>query len=83
MSAATKATYGERAARHNNPAAKALLSTMQRKQTNLCVSVDVTTKAAFLAVVDAVGPFVCLIKARLPPPHILIAGQLTVLVVRQ
>ncbi|KAH7107273.1 humps family-domain-containing protein [Auriculariales sp. MPI-PUGE-AT-0066] len=60
--ASTKLSYGERALRHNNPAAQALLETMDRKKTNLCVSVDVTSKSAFLAVVDAVGPYVCLIK---------------------
>lgn len=55
-------TYGERAERHRNPAAKALLQTMDRKKSNLCVSVDVTRKAEFLAIVDATGPYVCLIK---------------------
>lgn len=57
-----RATYGERARRHPNPAAKALLETIERKKSNLCVSVDVTSPSDFLNVVDAVGPYACLIK---------------------
>ena len=55
-------TYGERAKRHPNPAAKSLLETIERKQSNLCVSVDVTSSSEFLSVIDVVGPYVCLIK---------------------
>ena len=62
-------SYGARAAKHQNPAAQALLITMDRKKTNLCVSIDVTTKSAFLAIVDAVGPYVCLIKACFSHPR--------------
>jgi orotidine-5'-phosphate decarboxylase len=56
-------TYSERAAKHSNAAARQLLELMERKNTNLCVSVDVTSKIDFLAVVDACGPFVCVVKA--------------------
>ncbi|KAK0242630.1 humps family-domain-containing protein [Armillaria nabsnona] len=59
-------TYGQRASKHSNPAAKLLLETMERKKSNLAVSVDVTKSKDFLAIVDAVGPFVCLIKALIP-----------------
>ncbi|KAK0191092.1 orotidine monophosphate decarboxylase [Armillaria mellea] len=55
-------TYGQRASKHSNPAAKLLLETIERKTSNLAVSVDVTKSKDFLAIVDAVGPFVCLIK---------------------
>ncbi|KAH8105913.1 humps family-domain-containing protein [Cristinia sonorae] len=55
-------SYEERAKRHPNPAAKALLETIVRKKSNLCVSVDVTGKADFLNIIDIVGPYVCLIK---------------------
>ncbi|KAK0490883.1 orotidine monophosphate decarboxylase [Armillaria novae-zelandiae] len=55
-------TYGQRASKHSNPTAKLLLETMERKQSNLAVSVDVIKSKDFLAIVDAVGPFVCLIK---------------------
>nr|BAN13557.1 orotidine 5'-phosphate decarboxylase [Cyathus stercoreus] len=53
-------TYAQRASRHTNPAAKALLETIERKKSNLAVSVDVTKSADFLTVVDAVGPYICL-----------------------
>lgn len=55
-------SYAARAARHANPAAKALLETMERKQSNLCVSVDVSDKEEFLRIIDATGPSVCLVK---------------------
>ncbi|EIN10416.1 Orotidine 5'-phosphate decarboxylase [Punctularia strigosozonata HHB-11173 SS5] len=63
MPAMSAQTYAQRAQKHANPAARQLLETIERKQTNLCVSVDVIKKADFLAIIDAVGPFVCLIKA--------------------
>lgn len=47
-----------------NDAAKALLETMERKQTNLCVSVDVTKKQDLLDVVQAVSGVVALVKVR-------------------
>ena len=59
---AHRQTYAERAAKHPNPAAKALLETIERKRTNLCVSVDVTKSSDFLKVIDTVGPYVCLVK---------------------
>jgi orotidine-5'-phosphate decarboxylase len=58
-------TYGQRAARHSNPAAKLLLQTIERKKSNLAVSVDLTKSSDFLKVIDAVGRHVCLIKARI------------------
>lgn len=62
---AASLTYEERAARHPNACAKGLLDTVVRKQSNLCVSVDVTRKEDLLAVVHAVGPFVSLIKTHI------------------
>ncbi|KAG6869283.1 dihydroorotate dehydrogenase [Termitomyces sp. T159_Od127] len=50
-------TYAQRALQHTNPAAKILLETMERKKSNLAVSVDVTKTRDFLAIIDAVGPF--------------------------
>lgn len=58
-----KSSYATRASKHANPAARLLLETIARKQSNLAVSVDVTKAADFLAIIDAVGPYVCLIKA--------------------
>jgi orotidine-5'-phosphate decarboxylase len=60
-------TYNQRALRHKNPAAKLLLETIDRKKSNLAVSVDVASAKDFLAIIDAVGPFVCLIKAIIIP----------------
>lgn len=60
---AYRQSYGRRALDQKNPAAKLLLETMERKKSNLAVSVDVTKSKDFLAIIDAVGPFVCLIKA--------------------
>lgn len=62
----TLKTYGSRAALHPNPTAKRILETMERKQTNLCVSVDVTTAADALEVVRRVGQSVCMVKVRPP-----------------
>lgn len=56
-------TYAQRSRRHTNPAAKRLLDIIETKKTNLCVSVDVTKKEPLLSIVDAVGPYVCLVKA--------------------
>lgn len=57
-------TYASRAEKHANPAAKALLETIERKRSNLCVSVDVTKQADFLRIIDVVGPYICLVKVR-------------------
>lgn len=62
MPSAHLQTYAQRAEKHANPAAKALLETIERKSSNLCVSVDVTKKADFLRIIDIVGPYVCLVK---------------------
>jgi uridine monophosphate synthetase len=55
-------TYLERAALCQNKAGAQLLKCMQDKKSNLCVSVDVTKKAEVLALVAAVGPYVCMVK---------------------
>ncbi|CAD6884161.1 unnamed protein product [Tilletia controversa] len=60
-----KQPYAARVANFTNPAAKALLETIERKKTNLSISVDVTKKADLLAVVDAVGKDVCLVKTHI------------------
>lgn len=64
---AYKRSYGDRAKTQSNSAARALLETMERKNTNLCVSVDTVKAADFLAIVDAVGPYICLVKANILP----------------
>lgn len=58
-------TYAQRAGNFSNPAAKQLLETMDRKKSNLCVSVDVTKSSDFISVIDTVGPYIALIKVGL------------------
>ncbi|KIM90915.1 hypothetical protein PILCRDRAFT_94573 [Piloderma croceum F 1598] len=58
-------SYGQRAADHSNPAAQLLLHTIERKKSNLAVSVDLTKTSDFLKVIDVVGPYVCLIKTHI------------------
>ena len=55
-------SYADRISNFQNLAAKSLLECIERKKSNLCVSVDVTQKASVLRVVEAVAPYVCLIK---------------------
>ncbi|KAH7887644.1 humps family-domain-containing protein [Phlebopus sp. FC_14] len=65
MSSPHLRTYADRAQKHKSPAARALLEIMVKKKSNLAVSVDVTQKKDFLAIIDAVGPYVCLIKTHI------------------
>lgn len=58
----TLKTYASRAESHSNPTAKRLLGIMERKKSNLCVSVDVTTCEEVLEVVRRVGKSVCMVK---------------------
>ncbi|KAB5595314.1 Orotidine 5'-phosphate decarboxylase [Ceratobasidium theobromae] len=58
-------TYEERIENFSNPTARGLLGIMSRKKTNLCVSVDVTTKASLLRIVEAAGPSVCVVKTHI------------------
>ncbi|CAE6512598.1 unnamed protein product [Rhizoctonia solani] len=57
--------YEERIQNFSNPTARSLLEIMSRKKTNLCVSVDVTTKASLLRIIDAAGPSVCVVKTHI------------------
>ncbi|ORX37533.1 putative orotidine-5'-phosphate decarboxylase [Kockovaella imperatae] len=58
----TLKTYGSRVSLHSNPTAKRLLEIMERKQSNLCVSIDVTNTAEVLEIVRGVGSKVCMVK---------------------
>merc|ERR1711963_1076471 len=58
-------SYSYRASIHPSPLARQLLQLMQSKQSNLCVSVDVTNKASFLSIVEAVADHVCMIKTHI------------------
>ncbi|WFC97540.1 orotidine-5'-phosphate decarboxylase [Malassezia yamatoensis] len=58
-------TYEDRAANHPNACAKQLLSAIAEKQSNLCVSIDVTRKNDLLDIADTVGPYVSLVKTHI------------------
>jgi len=60
----TLKTYAERIEAHSNATAKKILQTIDRKKSNLCVSVDVTKAADALEVVRRVGASVCMVKVR-------------------
>jgi len=55
-------TYGERAAAAPNAMAKQLLGIMETKRSNLSVAADVGTITELLALADAVGPEICVLK---------------------
>ncbi|GAA5828626.1 hypothetical protein JCM5353_004329 [Sporobolomyces roseus] len=65
MPSITLRTYASRATAHPIPVAKQLLECMDRKQTNLCVSVDVTKKADLLRIANASGPYICCVKTHI------------------
>lgn len=67
------ATYQERAAKHPSPVASKLLNLMNEKKTNLCASLDVSTTAELLELVDTLGPYICLLKT-----HIDIVSDFTI-----
>ncbi|KAF9057659.1 humps family-domain-containing protein [Panaeolus papilionaceus] len=57
-----KLTYAQRALNFKNPTAKLILETIERKKSNLAVSIDVTKADDLIAIIEAVGPYVCMIK---------------------
>lgn len=61
----TLKTYASRITLHTNPTAQRILTIMDRKRTNLCVSVDVTKADEVLEIVRMVGESVCMVKVGL------------------
>lgn len=56
-------TYVERAKLRNiHPLASKLLLVMEEKQSNLCVSADVTSSEELLQLAESLGPKICLLK---------------------
>lgn len=55
-------TYLERSRLSSHPVTKRLLALMEHKKTNLCFNPDVVTQKELLALADAVGPYICLLK---------------------
>lgn len=58
-------TYSQRAEVHPSPVAARLLRLMDEKKTNLCASVDTTSTAEFLDLIDKLGPKICLVKTHI------------------
>jgi len=58
-------TYSERAKLALNPQASRLLELMDVKQTNLSVSLDVTSQKELLELADLLGPEVCMVKTHI------------------
>lgn len=58
-------SYENRALQAAHPLAQRLLQLMAYKKSNLSVSADVTTKAKLLALADAVGPYICVLKTHI------------------
>lgn len=58
-------TYSARAVLTTNPTAKKLFYLMDSKKTNLCVAADVTTKKELLALAQAIGPSICILKTHI------------------
>ncbi|XP_067938297.1 uncharacterized protein [Watersipora subatra] len=54
--------FAERASLCTNPVAKRLFTIMSEKQSNVCVSADVTSMAELLQLADDVGPYICALK---------------------
>jgi len=55
-------SYGERASRCKNPIGAKLLSIMESKKTNLCLSADVDSIQELIEIAKSVGQFICCIK---------------------
>src|SRR5579862_2450648 len=55
-------SYEQLAANTKNALTKRLLSIIVDKQTNLCVSIDVTSPDELLSIIRDVGPYVCIVK---------------------
>lgn len=58
-------SFADRIQHAHNAVAKKLFALMERKKTNLACAADVTTKRELLALVDQVGPEICLLKTHI------------------
>lgn len=58
-------TYSQRADLSANPVAKRLLKLMDKKKSNLCLALDVTSKKQLLYLADLLGPEICILKVHI------------------
>ncbi|KAJ2684954.1 orotidine 5'-phosphate decarboxylase [Coemansia spiralis] len=65
MPSFSQKTYAQRGEEHAHPLVKALFATMERKQSNLSLAADVSSKAELLALADTVGPYICVLKTHI------------------
>lgn len=65
MTVLTKLSYNERAAITDHPVGHELFTLMEDKETNLAVSVDVTSAEELLYFADLLGPQICMLKTHI------------------
>lgn len=60
-----RTSYGMRASQATNPVAQKLYRIIEKKQSNLALSADVTTKEELLLLADLLGPEICILKVHI------------------
>jgi len=58
-------TYSQKAKKANNPVAQKLLKLIEKKQTNLALSLDVNDPEHFLQIAEQIGPEICVLKTHI------------------
>jgi orotidine-5'-phosphate decarboxylase len=65
MSSKSHLPYPTRASTHPNPLARHLFTIAHTKKSNLVLSLDVTNTHSLLAITDALGPYICVLKTHM------------------